>query len=163
MGDDVQDRLAALEARVRELEDQAAILRLMNSWGPAVDTGLPEEAAALWTDDCVLDSDYASLEGPAAIHEMTLSDGQQSLITQGCAHVQGYPVIAVDGDRATATGYSRVDLHTADGYEAWRVSANHWEFRRTPDGWRVARRTVRTIDGEEEPKRLLQRAFRSSA
>ena len=38
------DRLAALEARVRLLEDQLAVQQLLNRWGPAVDTG--ESAAA---------------------------------------------------------------------------------------------------------------------
>src|SRR6476661_8189165 len=105
------ERLAALEARVRMLEDQLAVQQLLNRWGPAVDTGDAAAAAALWTDDGVLESEISYLDGPAGVAAMVESDGQQSLIRQGCAHVQAFPLITVDGDRATATGYSRVYLH----------------------------------------------------
>ncbi|MGH7856341.1 MAG: nuclear transport factor 2 family protein, partial [Candidatus Binatia bacterium] len=121
--------------------------------------GDSDAAAALWDDDGVLDSDLSHLEGPAAVAEMVLSEGQQSLIRQGCAHVQGFPVLTVEGDRATATGYSRVYRHTDEGHEVWRVSANHWEFRRTPSGWRVTRRTNRVIDGGPEARDVLGRAL----
>jgi ketosteroid isomerase-like protein len=150
------ERLAALEARVRMLEDQLAVQQLLNRWGPAVDTGDAAAAAALWTDDGVLESEISYLDGPAGVAAMVESDGQQSLIRQGCAHVQAFPLITVDGDRATATGYSRVYLHQEDGtYEVWRVSANRWEFARTASGWRATRRTNHVIDGGPEARELL--------
>jgi len=152
-----EDRLAALEARVQMLEDQLAVQELLNRWGPAVDTGDSAAAAGLWTDDGVLDSDFSYLDGPAGVSAMVESDGQQALIDQGCAHVQAFPLIRIDGDRATATGYSRVYLHQDDGsYEVWRVSANRWEFARTADGWRATRRTNHVIDGGPEARALLR-------
>lgn len=160
---ELEDRVAALEERVRTLEDQAAVLRLVASWGPAVDTGGPDGAAAagaLWADDGVLQSDISRLEGPAAITEMVLSDGQEALIRQGSAHVQALPVVTVEGDHATATNYSRVYRLAGDGHEIWRVSANVWELRRTSAGWRVTRRTNHLIDGGPEARELLQRAYR---
>jgi hypothetical protein len=90
---------------------------------------------------------------------MVESDGQQALIAQGCAHVQSAPVIFVEGDRATATAYSQVFLHTEDGHEVWRVSANQWECRRTPEGWRLTRRVNRVIDGTPGSRHLLVHAF----
>ncbi len=125
------DALDALEHRVRVLEDQVAILRLVNSWGPAVDTGASMAAGALWDENGILDSDLSLLEGPADVVAMVESDGQQSLIRQGCAHVQSAPVVKVDGDRAVAVTYSQVYLHTEHGHDVWRVSANQWEFQRT--------------------------------
>src|SRR5262249_13804397 len=98
-----EDRLAALEARVQTLEDQLAVQQLLNRWGPAVDTGDSTAAAALWTDDGVLQSEISYLDGPAGVAAMVESDGQQALIRRGCAHVQAFPLITVDGDRATAT------------------------------------------------------------
>ena len=152
-----EDRLAALEARVQMLEDQLAVQQLLNRWGPAVDTGDSAAAAALWTDDGVLQSEISYLDGPAGVAAMVESDGQQALIDQGCAHVQAFPLITVDGDRATATGYSRVYLHQEDGsYAVWRVSANRWEFTRTSDGWRASRRTNHVIDGGPEARDLLR-------
>jgi hypothetical protein len=155
----LEDRVTALERRVRELEDAMAVTRLVYSWGPAVDTGSSREAADLWDEDGVLESDLSRLEGPAAVYAMVESEGQQALIDQGCAHVQSAPIVTVDGDRASAITYSQVFLHTEDGYGVWRVSANQWECRRTPFGWRLTRRTNRVIDGASASRDILVHAF----
>ena len=91
---EAEDRFAALERRVQQLEDEVAVLRLVNSWGPAVDTGSSEAAGALWDEAGVLESDLSHLEGPSAVVAMVESDGQQSLIRQGCAHVQSAPIVS---------------------------------------------------------------------
>jgi ketosteroid isomerase-like protein len=149
-----------LEARVRRLEDQLALFQLIASWGPAADTADGTAAAALWTDDAVLQAEATiRVEGPAGVFEMIDSAGQRELVDKGCAHVQGLPLMSIDGDRATATNYGRVYVHGDDGYDVWRVSVNRWEFRRTPDGWRAAARTVHTVDGGPEAQALLSRAI----
>jgi hypothetical protein len=51
-------------------------------------------------------------------------------------------------------------LHTQDGHVVWRVSANHSECRRTPDGWRLTRRLNRVIDGTSDTGAVLVHAFR---
>jgi ketosteroid isomerase-like protein len=155
----IAEQLAALQERVRVLEDQVAIHRLINSWGPAVDTGNSEAAAALFSHDAILESDLSYLTGPAAIAAMVLGDGHQSLIRGGSAHIPAFPVVDVHGDTASATGYTRVYRHTDEGYDVWRVSANHWEFRREPDGWRVTRRTNHVINGGPEASRILAGLF----
>ncbi len=154
-----QNRLAALEQRVQQLEDEVAVLRLVNSWGPAVDTGSSEAAGALWDEAGVLESDLSHLEGPSAVVAMVESEGQQSLIRQGCAHVQSAPVVTVDGDRAEAVTYSQVYLHSDQGHHVWRVSANQWAFARTANGWRLTRRANRVIDGSPEARQILVRAL----
>ena len=156
---EIQHRLAELEERVRLLEDEAAIRQLMFTWGPAVDTGSSEVASGLWAEDGVLETDMSHLVGPREVAAMVESEGHQALVRQGAGHVQGYPIVTVDGDRATATGYSRVYLHTDSGYEVWRLSANHWQFVRTPNGWRVSRRTNHVIDGGPEARVILSRAL----
>ena len=160
---ELQDRLAVMEERLRLLEDQLALLRLINTWGPAVDTGHSEAAASLWTDDGVLESDMSYLVGPQAVAAMVEGDGQQALVQQGSAHVPAFPVVTVAGDRASATGYTTVYRHTPEGYEVWRVSANHWEFHRGAGGWRVARRTAQVIDGGPKAKELLRGALEKEA
>ncbi|HEY7106399.1 MAG TPA: nuclear transport factor 2 family protein [Acidimicrobiia bacterium] len=155
----LQDRVAALEARVQLLEDRLAIQRLISSWGPAVDTGNSEAAASLFTEDCVLESDLSYLVTPAAISAMVRGEGHQALIHDGSAHVPTTAIVDVDGDTATATGYTRVYRHTPDGYEVWRVSANTWDLRRTEDGWRVVRRTAQVIDDTGKANALLSRVF----
>jgi ketosteroid isomerase-like protein len=153
------DRLADLEQRLRHLEDQLAIHRLINSWGPAVDTGNGDVAASLFAEDAVLESDLSYLVGPAAVKAMVHGEGHQALIRDGSAHIPAFPIVDIDGDRASATGYTRVYRHTQDGYEVWRLSANHWEFTRTTDGWRVTRRTNHVIDGGPEATEILGRTF----
>ncbi|MFV8819353.1 nuclear transport factor 2 family protein [Haliea sp. E17] len=159
---DIEQRLAALESRVTQLEDQLAIHKLINSWGPAVDGDNPAAAASIWADDGVLLSELEDtrLEGPAAVAEMVRYEGHQQLIRAGSAHIQSFPVIELNGDTAKAVGFSRVYLHTADGgHEVWRVSANRWDFRRTPEGWRVTRRKNHRIDGGPEARAILNQAF----
>jgi hypothetical protein len=153
------DRFAAIERRVQLLEDEVAVLRLVNSWGPAVDTGNSEAAGALFDEAGVLESDLSHLEGPGAVVAMVESDGQQSLIRQGCAHVQSAPIVTIDGDRAEAVTYSQVYLHSDQGHHVWRVSANQWQFARTPRGWRVTRRSNRVIDGSPDAHQILVRAL----
>jgi ketosteroid isomerase-like protein len=157
------DRLAALEERVRLLEDHVAVYRVICSWGAGADIGSGKAAAALWTDDAVLEFEATQVEGRSDIAAMIDSDHQQALVEQGCAHVQGLPIVSVEGDLATATNYSQVFLHTDDGFEIWRVTANNWEFRRTGDGWRAARRTSHVIDGSAKPRELLGSAVGGSA
>lgn len=155
----LDQRIAALEERVRLLEDHVAVLRLIGSWGPAVDTGSSRAAGDLWDENGVLDSDLSRLEGPAAVTAMVESDGQQQLIAHGCAHVQSAPVVTVDGDRATVIAYSQVFLHADEGHDVWRVSANRWECARTPAGWRITRRVNRVIDGSGESHEILAQAL----
>src|SRR5262249_26684969 len=51
----IDDRLAALERRVRLLEDQIAIYQVMAAYGPAADSGSTEQAITLWSEDGVYD------------------------------------------------------------------------------------------------------------
>ena len=155
---DTGDRLLALENRVRLLEDEAAICRVIASWGPAADRADGRAATSLWTDDAVLIAEAMRIEGASGVGDMIDSEGQQALVRQGCAHVQSFPVVQVDGDRATAVNYGRVYLHTNEGFEIWRVSANCWELRRTADGWRVTRRHAHVIDGGPQAQEVLARA-----
>lgn len=157
--DSLTRQLVSLEARVRHLEDQADVLRLVFSWGPAVDSGSADEAGELWVDSGVLESDLSRLEGPPGIVAMVQSEGQQSLIQQGCAHVQSAPIVMIDGDSAVVTTYSQVYLHAEEGHKVWRVSANRWECRRTAAGWKLTRRINRVIDGSPAPRQLLVQAI----
>jgi hypothetical protein len=156
---DLEDRLRVLEERVKLLEDQLSVYRAVSTYGPAVDTGSSEVAGALWADGGVYEFDASRLDGPEAVAAMVKSDGHQALIRSGCAHILALPIVDVDGDRAEATGYSRVYRHVGDGYEVWRVSANHWKFARTPEGWRVTQRSNRTLDGSEEARQILRRGL----
>ena len=157
--DDLSDRVGALEARVHALEDELALYRLMTSYGPAADSGDGVKASEIWTDDGVYDADGPGvMPGRGAIAAMLADPGHQSMVP-GCAHLNHPVVIEIDGDRATAVGYSQV-WRTDDGnHRVFRLAANRWEFARTSEGWRVVRRTNRRL-GTEASREILHSAPR---
>ena len=50
-----EQRLAELEARLRRIEDEGAIERMIASYGPLVDAGEADAVAAMWAPDGVYD------------------------------------------------------------------------------------------------------------
>jgi hypothetical protein len=154
---DLEATVAALEHRLRELEDRLAIYNLIATYGPIVDSGSDDALAEVFREDAVYDADPGPMEGRPAIAAMVRSRGHQGLIQSGAAHVMALPVVHVDGDRAVATGYSRV--YRADGqggFEVWRVSANRWELERDGAGWRTVHRVNRLLDGRDESRQMLR-------
>jgi hypothetical protein len=157
----IEERLAAVEARLRVAEDHLEIIRLLNSYGPAVDSGSCHEGGALWTKDGVYDVGGRSRTvGPDAISAMYEGPHHQGMIHQGSSHLTATPRVTVDGDRAQATAYSFVVLHgggVEERFWIWRASANHWTLARTPDGWRIVERYNRVLDGSPESHAVLKR------
>lgn len=149
------DRLARLETRLRALEDERDITRLILSYGPLVDSGHAEEVAGLWEEDGIYDVDTLRMEGRAEIGAMVRSPAHQGWIDGGCAHLSGPPHVTVDRDRAVAVCYSLMIVHGAEGFRVLRGTANRWDLRRSSGGWRVTRRTSRVLDGREESPALL--------
>lgn len=149
--------LQALEARLRRLEDEAAITRLLLTYGPAADAGLTALAGQRWLDDGLYDwdADGAPYVGAAAVDAMLRGDGHQGLIAAGVAHFAGPPLIELDGDRATVLNYSLIMRREGDRHYLWRVSAVRWDVERHGDGWRVQRRTNRLLDASGGGRRLF--------
>ncbi len=138
-----------IEARLRRLEDEADIGRLVLTYGPAADAGLTSVAGHLWLEDGRYDWDAAGTphDGSSGVDAMLRSDGHQGLIASGVAHVTGPLRIELDGDDATALSYSFVLRHEDERWFLWRVSAVRWELERTPTaGWRIRQRTNRLLD-----------------
>ncbi|MEU6379144.1 nuclear transport factor 2 family protein [Streptomyces sp. NPDC046909] len=156
--EELRATVEALAARVRALEDQLEITQLVARYGPAVDSGSGEAAAALWTEDGTFDvAGHLRMKGRDDIVAMVHGAGHQSLVRAGCAHVLTVPHIVVDGDRATGRSYAlniRWDP-AADGFRVARVSANTWRWVRTEQGWRVEERVNANLDGSAEHSRML--------
>jgi hypothetical protein len=144
-----------LEERVARLEEELAIYRLVAAYGPAIDAG-DQRAADLWAEDGTYDTYPVKLEGRAAIADMVLGDLHRSLLSRGCAHIQSFPRIRIDGETATATLHSLLLLNDGDdGFRIWRAAANRWELRRTTYGWEITSRVNRLLDGSPEARELL--------
>ena len=89
------------------------------------------------------------MAGRAAVRDMVQAERHQSMIGH-CAHQIGPAIVEPQApDRAIATGYSRVYLHTRAGTHIYRVSFNHWELVKQGADWRIARRTTRLLGHAE--------------
>lgn len=155
------DRLRRLEQRIQALEDERAIARLLASYGPLVDAGEARAAAALWTDDGVYDVDEWRMDGRAAIEDMVRSDAHQGLISRGCCHFFGPPLVTVEGDDAAAVCQSVLLVRSeTGGYRVARVGVHILSLRRAGQGWNITRRTARQLDGELRTRDLLGEALR---
>jgi ketosteroid isomerase-like protein len=153
----VDEAGSGISERLQRVEDELDILRLVSSYGPAVDAGDGEAAANIWTEDGIYDTESAVWRGRAEIAGMII-DTHEMVNRDDVAHVLGVPHILLDGDRAVATCYSRTFRRRDDGFEVWRLAANRWEMVRTTEGWRAAYRTTRLIDASGAARSLLQRA-----
>lgn len=151
----MEERLAALEARLRRVEDEQEIAQLIATYGPLVDDGDAENVAALWADDGRYDVDTGSMANPAQIAAMVRSRDHQGLIGGGCAHFLAPARVRVDGDAAVAVCHSLLIRHRDGDFVVYRATANHFTLSRTPGGWRISRRASRVLDGDERAHLLL--------
>lgn len=152
---DLTDTVRRLEARVRALEDELAISRLIAGYGLAVDAGDADAAAALFAPDGAYDTDVGVMRGRSGVAAMVRGERHQSMVGH-CAHQIGPAVIRVEGDRATAVGYSRVYLEGRAGTHVYRVSVNRWQLRREAGGgWTIQNRMTRRL-GHDEVLPLLR-------
>jgi hypothetical protein len=157
----VEQRLQALEARVRAAEDQLEIIRLLNSYGPLVDSGESHSAAHLWIKGGTYNIGGVGIrrayDDLVAIYD---GEGHRQLINGGSAHLTATPRIKVTGDSAEAVAYSFVVQKQGAAWGFFRAAANHWTLTRTPEGWRIVERYNRELDGSQESQDTLRRVLR---
>ena len=153
----VEERIAALELRLRAVEDELDIRRLLASYGPLVDAGDGDAVGGLWAEDGEYDVDGWVMRGRADVAAMVGSPAHQGMIGGGAAHFLGPVCVHVDGDEAIAVCESIVVRHNDEGrgYRVWRAGANHVVLGRTDAGWRIVRRTTRALDGSIEARAVL--------
>jgi hypothetical protein len=100
------------------------------------------------------------------------SEAHQAAIAGGLAHFTGLPYIEIAGDEAVVTSYLQiltpnrsgepveVPNHGASrGYHIHRVVTNRWELKRTAQGWKIKRRSIRLVDGTEPSREILRGAL----
>jgi hypothetical protein len=159
----IEERLEQIEARLRAAEDQLEIIRLLNTYGPAVDSGAAEEAAALWTADGIYDAGGVTRFTPEALISMYNDTGHQALIHEGSSHLTATPWIELRGDQAEAVAYSFVVRRRDDEWFVMRAAINHWQLVRTAVGWRIRERFNRVLDGSADSHEVMKRALGGGA
>jgi SnoaL-like domain len=161
------------EDRLRAIEDRLEIYNLIARHPPSADTGAAAYARSVYTENGVVDlGGTKTATGRDAIAAMLGAPGHQAAIAGGLAHFAGLPHIALDGDHAVVTSYLQiltphptaapveVPNHGASpGFRIHRVGTNRWELVRTAAGWKIARRTLRLLDGSEPARQLLRQAL----
>ncbi len=164
--------IRTLEDRLRAVEDTLAIYHLIASHPPAADTGSDSYYRNAFMPDGLMDlGGGKGASGNEAIAAIVKTPEHRAAIEGGLCHFAGLPRVELDGDTATATSYlqiitpnkgaSPVELAghgTSAGFRIHRVGANRWELKRTKDGWKVVRRTLRPLDGGAGARDLLRQA-----
>lgn len=149
------ERLERLEARLRTLEDEVAITRLIASYGPLVDAGDADGVAALWTEDGSYDVEGWQMSSRDDVRAMVRSRTHQEIINGGSCHFLGPAHVTVNGDEAIVVCDSLLVRRQGDGFAIDRAGASHFRLRRLPEGWRVVHRRARLLDGGAEARQLL--------
>src|SRR6266568_1018869 len=161
-----------VEERLRAIEDRLEIYNIISSHPPSADTGGSEHISASWVEDGVFDRGDDATRGRSAIAEQVLSPAHQAAIAGGIAHFTGLPHVAISGDTAIVTSYLQVIVPqtqgdpvavpnhgSSKGFRIHRMTANRWELLRTPQGWKIKRRTLRQLDGSEPARKILRQAI----
>ncbi len=156
------DRLDAIERRLRTLEDERDIARLIAAYGPLVDSGDADGAAALWTADGSYDVGDWLMSGRDEVAAMVRSEAHQGLIAQGCCHFFGPPVIEVNGDEAVAICEStQLVRRESGGYSIARAGVHLMRLRRDEGRWRITSRVARQLNGGEAGRDLIAEVLRA--
>jgi hypothetical protein len=150
----LEERILALEARVRAAEDVQAICNLKSEYGALADARydrhgvrpraelerLAREITQLFTEDATWDGGpgLGLCQGHDAIYARFL---EPTLLFSWHYFVK--PRIAVDGDRATGTWDILAPCTTADGRPHWMAGAEDDEYRRVDDRWLHSAMTLR--------------------
>jgi hypothetical protein len=158
---DVEDRIAALEKRVREAEDTLAIMRLITTYGPLVDSRSGQAAARAWIEGGIYDvlgiRKFVAYDELANMYE---NDPHLTMTTKGCAHIVSTPNVFLDGDTAEAVAYVSVMLKEDDRWYPFRVSINTYELVRTDGQWRIKIRYNHPVDGSKTSHDMMKKAIR---
>lgn len=163
----------ALENRLRAVEDTLAIYHLIASHPPAADTGTDGYYRGAFATDGTIDlGGGKGANGNEAIAAIVKTPEHQAAIAGGLCHFAGLPRVELNGDTAVATSYLQIITPDREagprelsghgkssGFRIHRVGANRWELKRGKDGWKVTRRTLRPLDGTDDARALLRRAF----
>ncbi len=145
----VEARLAELEAKVRRLEDELAVRRVMDAYGLAADSADAERVADKFTKDGVYEvTGLRTMEGHQALKDMINGRGHQALMPNS-AHIFGPAIVKIDGDKAVLVGYTRLYHHQGEDNKLARLSYARVELEREGGRWRIKRRTNRLVGSRE--------------
>ena len=164
----IEDRLASLERRILELEDEREIRYVLTRYGYLSDFGSVDDFVNLFTPDGALDismgssyGEYASSErweGSARLHDFLADpEGLWDKSWYGnVMHLQGNNVeVTVTGESALATGYALSVISRDGGLHVIGASANRWELQKVDKRWLIRERKLRALTHPEYAAMVL--------
>jgi hypothetical protein len=153
------EEVAALRARLSDLEAREEIRELFCRYGFTADTGDAKGWSEIYAPDGAYDgvsgriegreSFYRALEDPDGVHKRDIE-------SKGSLHTTGFVMIGVDGDTAWAEGPTLVWVGAQDqqGWRVYSLSYNHWDLQKRQGRWEVTFRLSRPV-APENAKRVL--------
>jgi ketosteroid isomerase-like protein len=129
---------------LQEISDRMEIQDLVYEYAAIIDQKRFDDLSEVFTEDARID--YSAVGGPVGSRDEIIAFLKQVMaMFPNHQHLNANPQIKVDGD--TATGrvmcFNPQEIAKPDGTThifmvgLWYVD----EYRRTPDGWRISRRT----------------------
>src|ERR1041385_5052962 len=98
-----------IEDRLRAVEDQLEILKIIASHPPSADTGADYYPRVAYAEDGEFDVGRGKAAvGNEEIARMTTTPAHQAAIAGGLAHIAGLPRIELDGDKAVVVSYLQI-------------------------------------------------------
>ncbi len=165
MPDSVESRLAALEARLRELEDVREINDVMRCWHYActggfngIQTHRTLEGIDLLAEDGTIEVQglHKPGDGPTGREALLKYFSAFHCDNGSLPHVFQTGVdygVTVTGDTAVQDSNLVIVTEFSDGSRAFSLSRYHNDYVRTPAGWRI--KTIRLEQGYTVPLKEL--------
>ncbi len=135
-----------IEGRLRRVEDELAIARLLHDYSAFLDGRDYAAYVALFAPDGAWTNADGSWAGRAAIHAMLVDTVGPPGRPGSGYHLNSNARIDLDGDRATAVSRYLFMLRGADGRpKPVLAGIYHDEFERGDDGWKIRRRVAEEV------------------
>lgn len=145
-----EQAIAALERRLGAFEEREAILDAIDRYCLAVDLRQDETFLGNLTEDCEIDlgdSEQEKWQGQAGVQRFLAEvvGPKKSPHQFRGLHLSGRLHIEVQGETASAEGYSFVIGLQKGALAVTAAGFNHWDLRKGKNAWQVQRRRRRGL------------------
>jgi hypothetical protein len=137
-----------LEDRIRQLEDHAALKKVVDTFSNLADLRKVHEQTFLFTEDGIVETWFGDTALPALIGRQQIEDSWIPFLSgfDAIYHMNGQFVAEINGDAATSTHYCMVELISEQDGQKVRNSNGviyNDEYVRRDGNWLIAKRVAR--------------------
>jgi hypothetical protein len=158
----LEARIAKLEARIQELEDERAIRELLARYGYNADCCRDQEYIDLYTEDGAIElrtneGDGMRFQGAKELREfITNPAGHSEPSFYGKSmHVQGNNLtVHLSGESAKVNSYSFVFKADGNNFRPFSAGNNQWTLRKVGGKWLIQERRRYQMGGNLYTKNL---------